>query len=153
MKKPLILLAVLFPLAAGFFVYASRSKSDEYAAIANAPVYVQATAEGVVRHKLGRMKDFAVVYAYQVDGITYRHESRAHNKEEAEALASMPAQELVYPAGAPDKAILRQEFDGRIKPEGAPDDLQMSIISALVMSVAVTLGISWKAGWLRRSAA
>ncbi|MBQ5941107.1 MULTISPECIES: hypothetical protein [unclassified Massilia] len=153
MKKPLILLAVLFPLSAWFFSYASLSKRDDYAVIEKAPVYAMATPEGVVRHKVSRMKDYAVAYVYQVDGVTYHHEARAHNKEEAEALASKPSLEVVYPAGLPDKAILRQEFDGRIKSESVFDAVLMAVIGALIMSLAVTLGVSWKAGWLKSKTA
>jgi len=153
MKKALILLAVLFPLLAWFSTYSSFKKNDDYAAIANAPVYAMATPEGTIRNKVGRMKSYAVAYVYQVDGITYRHEARAHNQEEAEALAAKPSLEVVYPAGLPDKAILRQEFDGRIRLESVSDEILMSVISALIMSVVVTLGVSWKAGWLKRAPA
>lgn len=61
--------------------------------------------------------------------------------------------EVAYLAGAPDKAVMRIDFDNRGKTASTYHVILMGGISALLISSVVTFVLSWKFGWLSRKTA
>jgi len=151
MKKPVILFAVVFAVMAWFFISAGVDKVHLHSAIAKAPAYAPATPEAIKEKKSKRSTNYSVIFGYQVGGSAYKVESESVSQEQAaRALAMTPDMEVAYVQGAPDKALLRSEFDRRDKSESVFGAVVTEAGSALLFSVVVALVLSWKFGWLRR---
>ena len=153
MKKPLFLFVAIFAIAAWFFGSTGMDEVNLHTAIAKAPAYVPAVAEGITETKRKRSTSYHVNYSYQVAGATYKIDSKSLDKEEAQALLAVPDVQVAYVAGAPDKAVLKHDFDARDPKESVFGAILAALGLALMIGLGGSALLSWKFGWFSRQTA
>ena len=152
MRKPLFLFAIIFAVAAWFLGAQGMDEVNLNSAIAKAPTYVAATPVGITETKRKRSTSYEVNYVYQVAGVEYKINSKSMDKDEATALLDKPNVEVAFATGAPEKALMRHDFDQSSK-QGMFSALLTAAGMALLAGLIGSLVLSWKFGWLSRSAA
>jgi hypothetical protein len=153
MKKPLFLFVAIFAIAAWFFGSSGMDEVNLHNAIAKTPAYVPALAEGITETKRKRSTSYHVNYSYQVAGASYKIDSKSLDKEEAQALLAVPDVQVAYVAGAPDKAMMKHDFDARDPKESVFGAILTALGIALAIGVGGSLLLSWKFGWFSRQTA
>jgi amino acid transporter len=147
MKKPLFLFVAIFAIAAWFFGSTGMDEVNLHTAIAKAPAYAPAVPEGITETKRKRSTSYHVNYSYQVAGATFKIDSKSLDKEEAQALLAVADVQVAYVAGAPDKAMMKHDFDHRDPKESVSGAILTALGIALLIGIVGSLLLSWKFGW------
>ena len=153
MKKPLFLFAAIFAIAAWFLGSSGMDEVNLNTAIAKSPTYAPAIPEGLSETKRKRSTKYEVNYVYQVAGVDYKINSKSMDKEEATALLSKPNVEVAFVTGAPEKALMRHDFDQRDPKQSTFGAILTAAGFALLAGIVGSLVLSWKLGWLSRGTA
>lgn len=149
MKKPLLAFAVVFAILFGFFVTIGVQEINTNAAIAKAPAYVLATADGITKKTKKSRERFQVNFTYAVAGTSYKIDSEwMSTMAEAEALAATPVQ-VAYAASAPADGVFKSKFDQRDVSESVAGVVGKAAGLGLLMAILATLFLVWKFPALR----
>lgn len=145
-----MLIAVALPLGY-LFGEEEYERLTRIQQISNAPGFAPAFFEEVIRSDSKRDTSFRVRYRYVVNGQQYRVTTTSTDRQGALEYVADQGAQVAYSTRDPSIGIFKRYYDLRDPQDTLTRSLIVTSVLALVLSLPIALGISWRLGWLRRS--
>lgn len=153
MKRLIILFVTLFVVGTGVFTSFELDTVGANAAIEKSPAYAVVTPEGITKKTKKGRSTFQVNFAYEVAGAAYKFDTKFMEESEAMALAAQKDVQVIFPSNAPDKAMLKSEFESRDRDGSFLHALLKAAGIALFAALIGSAVLAFKFPWFRQSAA
>jgi hypothetical protein len=153
MIRSLVLFCVLFAIALLSFSYLEYDKVSLKSAIEEFPAYAVLTpGEMTSKTKKGRTT-YQVHYTYRVAGTMYEFNSPYVSEWEAKKFVSSNDTQLAFVAGAPERAMLKTEFEHRKRQSDQTfaGVLRGAFSFAAIFALIATAVVIYRFSWFRRT--